>query len=110
MAEATDAPRKLTLLSLPLELRLLIYTHLTAPALIHADVDYDCRGRRFYRDVYQKNLPETKSIYFALHALSSSCSTLHLEMRDSIAAVRAVLAKQKYYCGWGIWGDGNWLN
>ncbi|KAL5388216.1 hypothetical protein DPSP01_003204 [Paraphaeosphaeria sporulosa] len=54
-------------------------------------------SRRFYRDVYQKDLPETKLIYFTLHALSATCCTFHLEMEDPIAAVRAVLAKQKYY-------------
>lgn len=102
MAEVMDAPRKTSLLALPVELRLLIYAHLIAPALILENIDYNPKVRRYYAAVYRKHLPETKFIYFALHALSSSCSVLHAEMVDSIAAVRAVLAKQKYHCEWGI--------
>lgn len=92
------ASSKPTLLVLPVELRLLIYSHLIASSLLHADESWDGRSRRTYGDIWGTHLPETKLVYFNLHALSASCRTIHAELQEPIEQVRKVLAKQKHFC------------
>lgn len=98
-----------TLLGLPTELRLVIYAHLIAPALAHRELNWEERSRGWYKMVYTSVLPETKLILVTLRALSASCSILREETKSPLEEVGALLVKQKHYCGWGIWGDSNWL-
>lgn len=98
MDQANHFPEACLLL-LPAELRLLIYAHLTAPAPHYHELKWDEWNRRSFLEIVKVILPATKLNYFTLHALGASCSMLRSEVARSIDEVRAMLAKQKYYCG-----------
>lgn len=96
MDSTLGSHREVSLLGLPIELRLLIYARLMDPVDQYKHEDYTKRQRHRWRAVWEEDVPKTKFVYSALHALSASCSMLHGELVSPIEEVRDMLSRQKY--------------